>query len=53
MNSLKGLNMLQEKPYRYTFTEPAELLKTGHWWNRDFIEYYLLPIGIAKQPLGR
>jgi uncharacterized membrane protein YphA (DoxX/SURF4 family) len=39
---------LRAEFYRYTFTEPSELQKTGNWWKRDFVEYYLPPIGVSR-----
>jgi lipase maturation factor 1 len=38
---------LRAEFYRYTFTEPSELQKTGNWWKREFVEYYLPPIGVS------
>jgi hypothetical protein len=39
---------LRAEFYRYTFTEPSELQKTGNWWKREFVEYYLPPIGVSN-----
>jgi len=39
---------LRAEFYRYTFTEPSELQKTGNWWKREFVEYYLPAIGASR-----
>jgi uncharacterized membrane protein YphA (DoxX/SURF4 family) len=32
--------------YRYQFATPQQLQATGHWWTRQFVQYYLPPIGL-------
>jgi hypothetical protein len=32
--------------YRYQFATPQHLQATGQWWTRQFVQYYLPPIGL-------
>ncbi len=35
--------------YRYEFTSPAERTRTGNWWRRTPIDFYIPPVSLKKE----
>jgi hypothetical protein len=44
-------NLVRVVRYRYEFTDLSERARTGNWWRRSPIDFYISPVSLPSHPL--